>query len=135
MLLTTLQHHLCKTQGDLFEMIAQDGYDCDEFVKVFMNSPTAKAYDSSYDQVQWAGKEYILEELEHDSGGLPRSEYIYDPEAMFWMGYTYRYWHFYTGESSKDIYKYANAEKMARTYPGLHTLDSQEAIDRLTGRD
>lgn len=131
MILTALQLRLCKTQGDLFEMIALKSYDCDEFVRIFMNSRTAEAYDSEYDQVQWAGKEYILEELELGFGPLPKSKYVYDPEAMFWMGYLYRYWHFYTGESSKEIYGYADAGMMARIYPGFHTLDDREAIDRL----
>lgn len=131
MRLSTLQRHLCKTQGDLFEMAARKGFNCDEFVKFFMNSKTAVGYDSEYDHVQWAGKAYILEELEYESGGLPRSEYIYDPEAMFWMGYLYRYWHFYTGESSSEIYKHADAATMALIYPGYHTLDCTEAIDRL----
>lgn len=112
-------------------MIARNGYDCGEFAKCFMNSRTAAAYDSEFDHVQWAGKEYVLEELEAECGGLPKSEYIYNPEAMFWMGYLYRYWHFYTGESSAEIYAHADAAKMALIYPGFHTLDNQEAIDRL----
>ena len=96
-----------------------------------MNSNTAVGMDSEFDHSQWAGAGYLMEELEDDAGGLPRSDKIYDPEAMYWMGYLYRYWHFYTGESSKEIYKRIDAATMALIYPGYHTLDPQEAIDRL----
>lgn len=129
--LTSLQNQLCNIQGKLFELSCRKGIDSDAFVRAFMLSDTAAHFDLPYDRTQWCGEEYLLEELEDDSGGLPRAEYIYDPEAMFWMGYLYRYWHFYTNESSKEIYKYANAAKMSLIYPGYHTLDCQEAIDRL----
>ena len=32
----------------------------EEFVKVFMKSATAKALDSTYNRMQWAGEEYLL---------------------------------------------------------------------------
>ena len=47
------------------------------------------------------------------------------------MGYIYRYWHFYTGESSKEIYKQANAELMNALYLAYHTMSPEMAIDRL----
>ena len=43
----------------------------------------------------------------------------------------YRFWHFYTGESSKEIYKQAPAETMLITYLSYHTLSVEMAIDRL----
>lgn len=135
LLLTTAQLQICKAQGELFELAATRGLDCDEFARIFMNSSTARGFDSEYDHVQWAGKEYAMEELEDVSGGLPRADLVYDPEAMFWMGYLYRYWHFYTGESSAEIYQHVNAATMALIYPGYHTLDCEEAIDRLLETD
>lgn len=131
MRLDNIQLSICKEQASLFEMAAIQGLDCDRFVEFYMNSSTAAGMDSEFDHSQWAGAGYLMEELEDDSGGLPRSDKIYDPEAMYWMGYLYRYWHFYTGESSKEIYKHVDAATMALIYPGYHTLDPQEAIDRL----
>ena len=37
----------------------------------------------------------------------------------------YRYWHFYTGESSKVIYKQADAQTVNAMYYGYHTLDNR----------
>jgi len=50
---------------------------------------------------------------------------------MYWAGYTYRYWHYYTNESSSDIYKKADAKTMNECWLGFHTLDFEMAIDNL----
>ena len=96
-----------------------------------MNSKTAAALDESYDRLQWAGEEYILEELLDETGGLKKAGVTYHNEIMYWSGYTYRYWHYYTGETSKEIYNIANAEIMSTSYLGFHTMDVKMAIDRL----
>jgi len=55
-------------------------------------------------------------------------------EYIYRSGYLYRYWHFYTGELSKTIYKVADANVMNSSYYGFHTLDVESAIDRLKTR-
>ena len=57
------QWQLCDIQGRLFELALKNGYDCPMFIQAFMNSRTAAALDDTYDRLQWAGEEYILEEL------------------------------------------------------------------------
>ena len=101
------------------------------FMETFMNSKAAAALDDVYDRLQWAGEEYILEELDDEVGGLKKAGVIYSTEVMYWAGYTYRYWHYYTGESSRDIYKMAGAETMSECWLGFHTLDVEMAIDDL----
>lgn len=46
-------------------------------------------------------------------------------------GYTYRYWHYYTGESGRDIYRTADARIMDQCWLGFHTLDVEMAVDNL----
>ena len=125
------QRQLCDIQGRLFELALKSGYDCPEFIWVFMNSRAAAALDDVYDCLQWAGEEYILEELEDEAGGLQKAGIRYSNEVMYWTGYTYRYWHYYTGESSKTIFQTADAETMAACWLGFHTLDVEMAIDDL----
>ena len=91
-------------------------------IEKFMNSHTAAALDETYDRLQWAGEEYLPEKLNEEVGGLKKG------------GITYRYWHYYTGESSKEMYATANTEKTAAVYLGFHTLDVEMAIDRLKGK-
>lgn len=154
------KRQLCDIQGRLFELAHAKGLDGPAFVRAFMNSRAAAALDDTYDRLQWAGEEYILEELESETGGLPpRSELAeasgipprgelaegdkdaeatptkhspdYSREIMYWMGYVYRYWHYYTGETSAQIFATASDKDMAQGWLGLHALDTQMAIDRL----
>ena len=55
----------------------------------------------------------------------------YDREEVYWMGYVYRYWHFYADESSKQIYSQADAPLMRSCYLGFHTMDVAMAVEDL----
>lgn len=127
-----LELSLCKMQSELFKMSIDKGIDSESFIKVFMTSDLARHLDSEFDHLQWAGKEYIMEcILKEYKDKLKFNENIYDLDTMEWIGYLYRYWHFYTGESSKEIFKQANAKTMRITYLAYHTLDVELAIDKL----
>ena len=78
-----------------------------------------------------AGEEYILEELDEEVNGLKKEGITYPVEVMYWIGYTYRYWHYYSGEDSARIYKQAPAETMKRNYMIFHTMDPVLAIEDL----
>lgn len=125
------KRQLCDIQGRLFELALKNGYDCPLFIETFMNSRAAAVLDDTYDRLQWAGEEYILEELEEEAGGLKKAGRIYSREVMYWTGYTYRYWHYYTKETSCEIYKTADAETMNECWLGFHTLDVKMAIEDL----
>ena len=108
-----LQLKLCDIQGRLFELSADKGYTSATFVKAFMTSETAKDLDSKYNRMQWAGEEYILEEVASAAGEeLTTDGEIYPKDVLYWIGYIYRYWHFYNGEDSAKIYKQAPVETM-----------------------
>ncbi len=94
-------------------------------------SRAAAALDDIYDRLQWAGEEYILEELIDEIGGLKKAGTTYSLDIMYWTGYTYRYWHYYTAESSTEIYKTADARTMQQCWAGFHTFDVEMAIDDL----
>lgn len=97
-----------------------------------MTSDLAKDLDSEYNRMQWAGEEYLLEELLATcKEKLTATVKDVSKEALFWMGYIYRYWHFYTGEESSKIYKQAPFDTMNTNYFMFHTLDSEMAIENL----
>lgn len=128
----SLQRTLSEMQGQLFEMSGELRCDSAAFIKTFMNSAIAKGLDDEFDYMQWAGKEYILEKMQDDyPEAFTRNGIVFDREVLYWTGYVYRQWHFYTGEFSKQIYKQANAETMNTIYLGYHTMDVRAAIDRL----
>ena len=127
-----LQLKLCDIQGRLFELSADNNYGSANFVKVFMTSEVAKALDSTYNRMQWAGEEYLLEELVDVAGdNLSKEGEIFSKDILYWMGYLYRYWHYYTKEDSVKIYKQASVATMKRNYLMFHTMAPELAIEDL----
>ncbi|MCI7146237.1 MAG: hypothetical protein MR991_07365 [Clostridiales bacterium] len=127
----SIRTSLCEMQGKLFEMSGMEGYDSECFIRTFMNSDLAVGLDSDFDFTHWAGKEYLLERMKEEyPEGFRKQGNTYDGETLYWAGYLYRYWNFYTGESSRTIYKTADAKSVNSMYPGYHTLDIEMAIDR-----
>jgi hypothetical protein len=121
---------LCDIQGRLFELSLKKNLDSTDFAEKFMTGKTCEFIDMPYDRLQWAGEEYILENLLEESAVRPAGE-LYGREEMFWMGYVYRYRHLLTGESSRAIYAQTDARLMKECYPGFHTLDVAMAIEDL----
>ena len=127
-----LQLKLCDIQGRLFELSAEKKYNSAEFIKAFMTSDTAKELDSKYNRMQWAGEEYLLEEVVNAAGdALTTDGEIYSSDVLYWIGYIYRYWHYYSGEDSAKIFKQAPVETMKRNYMIFHTMDPVLAIEDL----
>lgn len=127
-----LQLKLCDIQGRLFELSADNNYGSANFVKIFMTSEVAKALDSTYNRMQWAGEEYLLEELVDVAGDkLSKNGEIFSKDILYWMGYLYRYWHYYTKEDSVKIYKQASVATMKRNYLMFHTMAPELAIGDL----
>ncbi len=128
----SLQLTLCDTQGQLFELSVSNEYDSENFIKAFMTSQVSADMDKEFHHVQWAGKAYILSRMEEElKEQLTKSDELYDKETLYWTGYIYRYWNFYTGESSKEIYRQAPAKTMKAVYLMYHTMSPEMAIDRL----
>lgn len=131
MILRTDQKVVCEVQGKLFEMALSKGYDCRQFIELFMNSRIAMDLDLVFNKYQWMGEEYLMEEFCDEATDIPKAGITYSREMMYWCGYIYRYWHYYTDETSAEIYKTANAEMMNMCWPAYHTLDVEFAIDRI----
>lgn len=127
-----LQLKLCDIQGRLFELSADKKIPSNAFIKVFMTSETAKDLDSRYNRMQWMGEEYLLEEVVSSADKmLPDTKEVYQKDVLYWIGYIYRYWHYYTGESSAKILRQAPATTMKRNYMIFHTMDPVLAIEDL----
>ena len=127
-----LQLKLCDIQGRLFELSGEKKLPSAAFIKAFMASETAKELDSRYNRMQWMGEEYLLEEIisvARDT--LSGTGVVYPDEVLYWIGYIYRYWHCYTGESSARIIRQAPAATMKRNYMMFHTMDPVLAIEDL----
>lgn len=118
-------------QAHLFELSAEKGYDSETFVKAFMNSSIAEDLDKEFNHTQWAGEEYLISRLSDEKPNATKQGLTLDTETLLWTGYLYRYWHFYTGESSKEIYKQAPITVMKQVFLPYHAMSIEMAIDRL----
>ena len=131
-MMDSLQLKLCDIQGRLFELSLNAGFDSKSFIKAFMTSSVAEDLDSVYNRMQWAGEEYLLEELVAEKRDfLITSNKQFGRDMMFWIGYIYRYWHYYKNENSKAIYRIAPAEIMEHNYLMFHTMSPEMTIDDL----
>lgn len=127
-----LQLKLCDIQGRLFELSGEKKLPSAAFIKTFMASETAKELDSRYNRMQWMGEEYLLEEIISSAvDTFSVNGEVYQKEVLYWIGYIYRYWHYYTGESSARIIRQAPAATMKRNYMMFHTMDPVLAIENL----
>ena len=127
-----LQLKMCDIQGRLFELSVDKGYGSNNFVKIFMESDVAKALDSSYNRMQWAGEEYLLEEIAAVAGEkMEKTGEVYSKDILYWIGYLYRFWHYYTNEDSAKIYRQAPVETLKRNYMMFHTLAPELAVENL----
>ena len=126
------EHALCHVQGRLFELAWKHGYDMRDFFEKFMTSATAAGLDESYNRLQWSGEEYLLEEPESEVAiRKEKRSRSRGSAAFYWIGYLFRYWHYYTGESSLKMFRMTGYDKMCLVYPGYHTFSCEMAIDRL----
>ena len=128
-----LQLKMCDVQGRLFELSADRKYSSSAFIKAFMTSSVAKSLDSKFNHMQWAGEEYLLDEMlsSIDNDIFFKGGAILSKDVLYWIGYIYRYWHYYTGEDSVKIYKQAPYDIMKRNYMIFHTMDPVVAIEDL----
>ena len=130
--MTSIELQLCDIQGRLFKLSARRGISSAEFIKVFMKSATAKALDSTYNRMQWAGEEYLLEEVIDEVGDrFEKPGEVYSEELIYWIGYIYRYWHYVTGESGKEIIKLAPVKVMRQSFDRLYLMTPEEVIEKL----
>ena len=127
-----LQLKLCDIQGRLFSLSADNSYASEIFIRKFMASSVAKDLDSTYNRMQWAGEEYLLAEtVEICNYQIPQNGDIFSKDILYWIGYIYRYWHYYTSEESSKIYKQAPVDVMKRNYMMFHTMSPSLAIEDL----
>ena len=119
---------ICKQQGRLFVLGVDKGFDSTKFAQMFMQSSVARRLDREYSMLHGTGEKYWLEELEAEV--ILELGSIVNPEVAEWAGHLYRFWHYYTGESSEEIYKQAPFDAVCRVFLAYHCMDWCEAVDR-----
>ena len=123
---------LCKIQGELFEKsITNVSTSSSIFIRRFMNSEIAKAFDSKdflNDTISING---IYKELDAQFGKSKYGSTKFNGEVLFWIGYIYRYFSYTYDLSSKQVYKIIKPNELNEIYYVYHTFDCANAIERI----
>lgn len=123
---------LCKYQGELFEY-SIDYLKCSSsyFFKKFMNSDVAKRMDKESFINESIDYTALLDDLKKETD-LSRGSRKSSIKIMKWVGYLCRYWAIKNKISSKRIYSIIHLDEFERLYEAYHSLDVEEAIDRIS---
>lgn len=123
---------LCSFQALLFEKSIEQT-DCSSkiFIRRFMNSDLARRMDRAGVIFDASDISDALCEIEDQYGESKYGTEKYTIEEMHWIGYIYRYWAYVAEKSSRQIYKMIKPEELRKRYFPYHSLDPQQAIERM----
>lgn len=126
----TIGIKLCDEQAELFEKSLEiKKLSSAAFIKVFMHSSLAMKFDNlSIINDIFVSDSFIQDykDKEYKHGGVR-----YSKSVLFWIGYIYRYWSYTREISSKELYKIVKPVTLAKYYEIYHTLDPNQAIERI----
>ena len=122
-----------RTQGIIFEECQYLGVDAVDYTTRFMRSHMAVLLDQMESGIFSAGsaplKRCILREIE------PVKQYSAEnhinENALYWVGYIYRYWANLLGVSSTEIVSAMPVEDALAFYPAYHCMGNKEAISHM----
>lgn len=124
---------VANTQGIIFEECQALGVDAVDYITKFMHSETAENLDVMKQGVFSAGsaqlKRYALEQIKPVKHFETASHV--NEEALYWVGYIYRYWSYLLGTHSRDIIRTVPVEKALLCYPAYHCMGNKEAISKM----
>jgi hypothetical protein len=130
--LTEYRIAVCDNQGVLFEECEYEmEVDAKDFVEKFMKSDVAASTDNTISPYHNTGTIQIAKALIKECRIKKFTGNYKNREVLYWMGYIYRYWVFWLGDSSIEVYNKADFETMERVYSYMHTLSPEQAILKL----
>ncbi len=123
---------LCSIQGRLFEESKEKTNTSSSiFIRRFMNSNVAKSFDSKDFLNDTKSTTDIFNDLDNEFGQSSYGSVKFNAEALFWMGYIYRYFAYTYNLTSKQIYKIVKPDELNKLYYPYHTMDCSNAIERI----
>lgn len=131
--MTHEERYICNQQKELYEYAHKNKADIRAFSNAFLSSKFCNSsLDKPYSVDQFADIMNWLEFLEMENcyvkpDVLKSDEFSYNTAG--WIGFTYRHLHFYTGLYGRDLVERVPFDRLAISYPGLHTVDEEMAVE------
>lgn len=121
----------CRFLGDLFAY-ASKRKECSSktFVKAYVYSSLAKRVSSAGFLYDCLSVPSAYESLAKEKK-LTRGKDVYPSFVMEWIGYMMAYYSAYTGLPASVFYSKVKPEELYRMYEAYHSLDRQEALERI----
>jgi hypothetical protein len=124
-------YQICDTQSEIFELAGDIGFDDDDFIKKYMTSDFChREMDAMHSWFHLAdaqdAMDYILKEITPKKNSLH-----YDPDAIKWIGWMYKYLQLRFEIPSKELYQRLPLKDMLNYYEGMHTQDEEFFVNVL----
>ena len=129
----SVEYDICQTQGWIYKLAAKMGYDMKLFSDMYLKSDFCRrAFDTKYSRFQLSDAEesmdFILPEIGNCIKKMEQDE-IFSPDVAEWIGFVYRQLYIETQIPSKVLQETVSFTSMCRYYPGLHTIDEENATE------
>ena len=123
---------LCRIQGSIFEnSLKKTNTGSVIFIRRFMFSDIAKEFDSKAYLDGTLTKDEVFELIENEYGKSSYGKNKYNSEALYWIGYLYRYFAYTYELSSKQVYRIIRPKELNGLYLAYHSFDCAQAIERI----
>ena len=123
---------LAKIQGDIFlKSLNETNSSSDVFIRRYINSNIVKSMDSKAFLDESITVNEVFNELNNEYGASSYGKNKYSKEAIYWIGYIYRYISYLYGLSSKQTYNIIKPSELNEMYYVYHTLDCSLAINNI----
>ena len=122
---------LAQFQGKIFEK-SINRYECSSlvFLRRFKNSYYALNLDSASYNIL-IDTEYAFEELDKQYGKCEYGNKKFNADAMFWLGYIYRYIAYTREISTKKTFNLIGPKELIQYYYVYHTQSEEWVINRI----
>lgn len=123
---------IAEHQGKLFE--ASTSYlNCSSniFIRRFLNSSILKTYDKNLSHLISYDVVLDLKTINEEFGDSSYGQVKYNKDAMFWLGYLYRYISYTRGITTKLLFTYFDYKKVIKLYYVYHTQSMEWCVSSL----
>lgn len=123
---------LCDIQGSIFEKsLEKTSCSSEIFIRRFMNSDVSNEMDSTSFLSGNTSVDDVFDLINEKYGETNYGKNKFGKEALYWIGYIYRYFSYTYNLSSKQVYNIIKPKELAKRYYVYHTFDCAFAIERI----
>lgn len=128
---------LSKIQAELFsEYYIYEKCSPLVFIRRFMNSDLAERFDNLFILTEASSIYTFVEELDEQYGPTTfGNPYLYNFEALYWVGYLLRYWCYTYEINSKQLIQKINLKKIIERYYIYHSMDPALSVQTIMEED